>query len=126
MAAGIARGLISGCNRSAVGVLVVMAVSCFRSNSGSTCQQAPAVQRWALGIEEMNMITVNNGLAWSLLGLVLLLALLGALRWDVLKLWWRGLFTPRQEPHLSLQPHLTDRHRHLHRHPHETDPSSSA
>ncbi|MDN3919214.1 hypothetical protein [Roseateles violae] len=63
------------------------------------------------------MMVTNHALEWLLLLAVLLLALAGALRWDVLKLWWRGLFTPKQEPHLSLWQQPTERHRHLHRHP---------
>jgi len=65
-------------------------------------------------------------LAMALLLLVAALAVAGALRWDVLKLWLQSLLTPRQEPHLTLQPPLPDRHRHAHRHPHDPDHKTPA
>ena len=57
-------------------------------------------------------------LSITLLIALVALATAGALRWDVLKLWWRSLFTPRQEPHLHLQD-APERHRHTHHHPDE-------
>jgi len=60
----------------------------------------------------------DRSLQWLTLALLLgvvLLALAGTLRWDVLKLWLRGLVMPRREPHLTVAAHPAERHRHAHR-----------
>ncbi len=65
-------------------------------------------------------MTDSGLLTLAVLLAVILLAVAGALRWDLLKLWWRNLFAPPPEP-LQLQPLRVDRHRHAPRRLHEAE-----
>ena len=69
------------------------------------------------------MTTTEHGLVWVVVLVVLLLALAGALRWDLLHLWWRDLLkaappvinnppSPAKLPHAPAHLHTAETTRH--------------
>ena len=52
------------------------------------------------------MMTTEHGMSWVVVLAVLLLALAGALRWDLLRLWWRELLKASPPPPAITPPPL--------------------
>ena len=72
------------------------------------------------------MTTTEHGMAWMVVLVVLLLALAGALRWDLLRLWWRDLLTAPEPPPV-IPPHpLETSPPHVPQHLHTTETARPA
>ena len=65
------------------------------------------------------MTTTEHGLAWGVVLVMLLLALADALRWDLLRLWWRDLLKA-PPPMITPTPTLKLPHAPAHMHTAET------
>ena len=70
------------------------------------------------------MTTTEHDLAWVVVLAVLLLALAGALRWDLLRLWWRDLL--KASPPQVIDPPPTKKLPHAPAHLHTAETARKA